>query len=342
MSWRIQLTGPRCQHSLALPVQGITVIFGHSGSGKTSLLQALTGLAPQPGSIDFNGQCWQDARSFLSPARRQLAVVFQEPRLLPHLSAADNIRLGQHTIAEDPWQHWIGQLGLAPLLNQRAQQLSGGEQQRVALARALLKPAQALLLDEPFNGLDRKRRHQLMPALKRLGQQMPIVLVTHQLDELLALADYLVLVDQQGSVSGPVADLLNHPLITQQRGHVVSVLRAQPAAVTSTTGLQHFEIGGGHSLRIATDHSTSAPYIAIDARDVSLALSHAQDSSILNILPVTVTAIDPSLQGVQQVHLQLGEQSLVAQLSSHSVAHLQLQVGMAVFAQVKGTVFVGR
>lgn len=342
MSWRIQLTGPRCQHSLALPTQGITVVFGHSGSGKTSLLLALAGLAPSPGEIYFNDQCWQAEDRFMTPAQRHLAMAFQEPRLLPHLSAEQNIRLGPHLIDQQNFQHWVSHLGLAPLLKKRASQLSGGEQQRVSLARALLKPSQALLLDEPFTGLDRKRRHQLIPALKIAAKAKPIVIVTHELEELLALADYLVLVDHSGSVSGPITERLNHPLITQQRGHVVSILRAQPAPASSSCGLQNFDIGSGLQLRIATDHTPSAPYIAVDARDVSLTLSRAQDTSILNILPVTVTAIDPSIQGVQQVHLRMGEQSLVAQLSSHSVAHLQLTVGMNVFAQVKGTVFVGR
>lgn len=341
MSWHIQLTGERCQHSLSLPTKGITVVFGPSGSGKSTLLHALAGIAPQPGEIKFNEHAWQTAQHNLTAAARNLAMVFQEPRLLPYLSAEKNIRLGQHSIDEQQWQQLCSLLNITPLLLQPARQLSGGEQQRIALARALLKPSCALLLDEPFNGLDKKRRDALIPQLKAIAKTKPILLVTHHLDELLALADYLVLVDTHCSVSGPVESLLNHPLLTHQRGHYYSVLRGEPQPDSEYRGLQSFTLSDGQSLRIAAAPTNNSPYLAIDARDVSLALTRASDSSIVNILAATIHTIEPPVQGVQQVQLKLGNQTLIAQVSSYSVKHLQITQGQQVFAQVKSTALLG-
>ncbi|UTA48490.1 ATP-binding cassette domain-containing protein [Simiduia sp. 21SJ11W-1] len=342
MNWHIQFTGPRCQHSLALPTRGVSVVFGASGSGKSTLLHALAGTGPQPGTVKFGGQTWQEGTHSLSPRARNLAMVFQEPRLLAHLNAQSNIRLGTHTINPTQWQTVCELLNLTPLLAQPARQLSGGEQQRVALARALLKPASALLLDEPFNGLDKKRRQALLPYIKNIARTQPVLLVTHQLDELLALADYLVLVDGQSSVSGPVAELLNHPLLTNQRGHQFSVLQGTPQPASEYQGLQSFTLADGQTLRVAATPETQTPYLAIDARDVSLALTRATDSSIVNILAATIKTLEAPVQGIQQVHLALGNQTLIAQVSSYSAAHLQLKQGQKVFAQVKSTALLGR
>lgn len=340
MSWRIHLQNRRGRHDLTLPARGITVIFGESGCGKTTLLRALAGLDPSTGEIYLNDRCWQNEQQSLSCLQRKLAMVFQEPRLLPHKTVAANILLGQTPNSLIP-DAIISSLGLDLLLQQRADTLSGGEQQRTALARALSKPAQALLLDEPLTGLDRTRRLTTIELLKQAAQTKPVLVVTHHLDELLALADHLVLMDKTTSIHGSLDALLNHPLLTKQRGHEFSILSGQTANTSGSEPMQRVDLGHGIHLRFTTpcfNPAQKVVRIAVDARDVSISLTKACDSSILNILPATIKHITPAHDGAHKIELTLAGQRLRALISEHSVNTLELNAGKDVFVQIKGTI----
>ena len=338
-TWLIQLDGLHCSHTLELPSHGITAIFGASGSGKTSLLRALAGIDRVPGNISFNEQCWQSATLCLSPKQRMLAVAFQEPRLLPHKNVRDNIFLGRAAHSDALSEAIFLQLDIDKLVTKKAAQLSGGEQHRVALARALLQPSQALLLDEPLTGLDQHRRRIATELIKQAATKKPVLLVTHQLDELLALADHLVLMEKSASVAGTLDELINHPILIRQRGHECSILKGYCVEKNEHTSI--LDLGQGQLLRLVSKsipESSKYQRLAVDARDVSICLSKSTDSSIMNILPANISHIATMSDGTCAISLNVAGQTLRALVSTYSVQSLALSVGKDVYAQIKGTV----
>lgn len=331
--WHINLLTLPQQPDLTLPTEGVTVLFGQSGCGKTRLLRALAGLDPHRGNISFRQQRWLSGTQTLAPAARKLGMMFQESRLLPHKTVADNIVLGQSIPL--PAQ-LIDALDLTHLLHTRANQLSGGEQRRVALARALAHQGQAILLDEPLTGLDAERKRNALALIKAAGKQKPVIMVTHQLDELLHVADHLMLMDKTRLCEGQLQALINHPLLVQQRGHAFSILCGE--VKPSANGFSTLLLDDGQQIRLVGKQHITERGIAIDARDVSIALTHANDSSILNIVKVRIHSLGDANAPYATLELALGRQTLRALLSGHSIRQLGLAPGQWVYAQIKGTV----
>ena len=328
----------------SLPARGVSAVFGASGSGKTTLLRLIAGLTRAPGSLSVNGEIWQDDRTFLPTHRRALGYVFQEASLFPHLSVRGNLEYGwkrvpaaERRIAFDDAVEW---LGLGALLQQAPQQLSGGQRQRVAIGRALLASPRLLLMDEPLSALDSNSRAEILPYLERLHQQLalPIIYVSHALDEVARLADTLLLIDA-GKITyqGPLVDGLTRldlPLAHRDTAGTVidtTVVSHDPAfQITHVSrGNISFELPGlhrapGESLRVR-----------IAARDVSLALSMPSQSSILNLLPARIIEIVDDAPGQVLVQLRLDDTALLARITRKSAHVLNLQPGMRVVAQVK-------
>lgn len=180
--------------------QGVTVIFGHSGSGKSTLLKCIAGLEQSIGEIFLNQQCWQstDQNVFLKSKKRQLGYVFQEPRLFPHLNVEENMRLGLVEKSNKNSQGLIDLLQLRHLLNRKPGELSGGELRRVSIGRALLRNPSVLMFDEPLTGIDLVHRKQMLPYIQKVtrGLSVPVLYVTHHIEEVLALADHIVLIEE--------------------------------------------------------------------------------------------------------------------------------------------------
>lgn len=201
--------------TFVLPDQGVTAIFGRSGCGKTSLLRCMAGLEPEArGQLQIAGQVWQAGVRSLPTHQRALGYVFQEASLFAHLTVEQNLRYGWRRVARErrrvEWQPTIELLGLASLLHHYPDQLSGGQRQRVAVGRALLASPDLLLMDEPLASLDSTSKADILPYLERLHQSLaiPVVYVSHSQDEVLRLADQLVLMDNgQVQAQGPVADV---------------------------------------------------------------------------------------------------------------------------------------
>jgi molybdate transport system ATP-binding protein len=330
---------------LTLPSSGTTVIFGPSGGGKTTILRAIAGLEPDvEGHIRINQQTWQSPNVFVPAHQRRVGFVFQHSALLPHLSVEQNLRYGWQRVGGTAAEfvQCVEQLDLAPLLQRAIGQLSGGERQRVALGRALLTRPDVLLLDEPLAALDAARRSEILGYLERLKQTttIPLLYVTHAVDEMSRLADYLVLM-KGGRVrqAGPALDVMNHPdaplALRDDAGVVVQASVQQRDA----HGLLTLQSPMGTLYAHGPAHESGDRLrVRIHARDVSLALSHHTDSSMLNILPATVLALRNGAGGQALIELSTGDQSeqrLLAKISYASVARLKIAPGLALWAQIK-------
>ena len=338
--------GFRLQLKCKLPDQGITAIYGPSGSGKSTLLDCIAGLR-QPGddsSIQFQSDTWHDRTHNTPTWQRRIGYVFQDARLFPHLSVQQNLdyalarrRPEPDRISLDKVITW---LELADLLTRAPDTLSAGQKQRVAIARALLSAPRLLLLDEPLANLDHAASQQCLGYLQRLQEELnlPMLYVSHDIEEVTQLADHLALLDQGKLVDqGSLLDLCSR--LDTRLSH-----EEQAAAITIGTITQHDEAYGiteldleGQTLFVG--HLPQAPgqqrRIRIPARDVSVCRERPSDSSILNILPVTLSEIENSGDTRILLRLALGSQFLLARITRKSAAELQLQVGDHLFAQIK-------
>lgn len=203
------------------PDSGVTALFGPSGAGKTSLINMVAGLVrPDSGRITVNGLCLFDSerRINLPPEKRRIGYVFQDGRLLPHLSVRANLIYGMHLTPADrrvvTFDSVIELLGIGHLLSRSPARLSGGEKQRVAIGRALLTSPAMLLMDEPLASLDASRKSEVLPFIMRLSREyaIPILYVSHIMDEILKLADRLAIMDMGRVVAfGDLEDLASRP-----------------------------------------------------------------------------------------------------------------------------------
>lgn len=331
-----------------LPGRGITALFGASGSGKTTCLRCMAGLERWPGGVfSVNGQVWQDHRTWLPPHRRALGYVFQEPSLFAHLSVRANLEYGWRRVGAAQrrvdWDQALGLLGVEPLLQRMPSQLSGGEKQRVAMARALLTSPQLLLMDEPLAALDAPRKAEILPYLERLHSElaMPVVYVSHALDEVLRLADHLVLLDAgQVVASGALSEMLARlDLPVMQLDDAATVVQASVAEHDAVYGLTRIVFDGGSLwVGLSAQALGSTVRARVQARDVSLALSPPQRSSILNVLAGRIVEMRDEGPDKVLVLLALGqsEQRLASRITRRSRDHLGLYAGQAVHAQIKG------
>ena len=338
--------GFRLQLKCKLPDNGITAIYGPSGSGKSTLLDCIAGLR-QPGddsSIQFQSDTWHDRTHNTPTWQRRIGYVFQDARLFPHLSVQQNLdyALARRRPEPDPisLDKVITWLELADLLIRAPDTLSAGQKQRVAIARALLSAPRLLLLDEPLANLDHAASQQCLGYLQRLQEELnlPMLYVSHDIEEVTQLADHLALLDQGKLVDqGSLLDLCSR--LDTRLSH-----EEQAAAITIGTITQHDEAYGiteldleGQTLFVG--HLPQAPgqqrRIRIPARDVSVCRERPSDSSILNILPVTLSEIENSGDTRILLRLALGSQFLLARITRKSAAELQLQVGDHLFAQIK-------
>ena len=338
---------------LDLPAHGITVLFGPSGSGKTSLLRCVAGLErAQSAVIRIDGQMWQDDQNwvFLPTYKRPLGYVFQEASLLEHLDVVGNLRYGIKRVGlgkdTQPLEAAIDLLGIETLLRRRVHQLSGGERQRVAIARALALQPRLLLLDEPLASLDHARRQDILPWLERLRDEVriPMLYVTHAIEEVTRLADTLVAL-QRGKVmaAGPVADVLSQTQSTVLPGEDVgALLQGSVEQLDPRWHLAQIRFAGGVlSLRDSGLALGRPVRLRVLARDVSLATVEPRQTSIQNLLPCVIRAITPDAHPSQVlVKLACGSSELLARITARAAAELALEPGKPVWAQVKSVALV--
>ena len=328
-----------------MPASGITAIYGPSGSGKTTVLNCIAGLqgANRGSMIQFMSDIWQSDSTFIPPWQRGTGFVFQDARLFPHLSVKQNLNFAVQRRGDEnrlPFNDVIDWLQLNDLLARLPESLSAGQKQRVAIGRALLSGPRLLLMDEPLANLDHAARDECLYYLRKLRNtlELPILYVSHNIEEVSQIADYLVLLENGRIESqGPLLELCSR--LDTRLSH-----DEQAAAIVVGTIQSHDEQYGLSAFQIAGEillvNHLESPIgqqqrLRIPARDVSICRARPLDSSILNIVPVELTEIEETGGSRVLLRLTLGEQFLLARITRKSVEALQLKIGDKVFAQIK-------
>lgn len=335
---------------LALPGRGVTALYGHSGSGKTTCLRCIAGLEKAPqGFIQINGDVWQDSSQgiFLAAHKRAVGYVFQEASLFPHLSVRGNLEFGLRRIASNQRKVQLDQatelLGIDHLLDRRPDKLSGGERQRVGIARALLTSPRLLLLDEPLAALDAKRKSEILPYLERLHDELdiPMLYVSHSQDEVARLADHIVLLSEgKALASGPIGETLARLDLPMASGDDAGVvIEGIVSAYDAHYQLLTLHLPGS-DLKVRVAHAPmemgKTLRFKVQARDVSLNLQPDGQSSILNRLPVIVTdEIGADNAAHVLVRLDAAGTPLLARITRYSRDQLHLFPGQHLWAQIK-------
>lgn len=320
---------------------GITVLTGPSGAGKSTLAGVIAGATrPDSGNISLGKTIFFNASTWLPPQRRKLGYVLQDSLLFPHLSIRSNLLYGHDKAAPFSLDDVASTLDITDLLDRSPHQLSGGERRRVALGRAILTNPSLLILDEPLANLDAPRRAAILPMVEQLRDRfdLPILYVTHSWDEIIRLADTLVLMENgRITAQGPLADVLTGQAGPAAMGIDGAVIEAQVSEHLPEAGLTKLETASGP---LFISQISEAPKnqvrLFINAGDVALALARPDDISVQNILSATVEAIDPQTPPVVHVLLRLADgQALRARITPRAVAVLNLQPGLHVHALVK-------
>lgn len=335
----------KLQLSCHVPGQGVTAIYGASGSGKSTLLDCIAGLREpeRESTIRFRSEDWFADGRGLPSWRRRIGYVFQDARLFPHLTVAGNLAFARRRArAKQPLaeSRLVDILGLGDLLEQKPDTLSAGQKQRAAIGRALSSAPRLLLLDEPLANLDQAARAECLSLLQELAQQLdlPMLYVSHDMEEVSQLADHLCLLENGNLLDqGSLLDLssrLDTRLAHEEQA--AAILLGEVSAQDEAFALTEISIEG-QTLQVnrLPLPPGSLRRLRIPARDVSICLERPQQSSILNILPVTIVEIEACPGARLLLRLALGEQFLLARITRKSAQRLALTKGDRVFAQIK-------
>lgn len=302
---------------------GATMVFGPSGAGKTTLVKAVAGLLrPEAGRIVLNGRTLFDAQAgvHIPPRARRIGYVFQEPRLFPHLTVAQNLSYGAGAGAD--MAEIVELLEIGALLEAKPLALSGGQAQRVALGRALLTNPDVLILDEPLAALDHRLKAEILPYFERLRDQarVPMLYVTHALNEVLAIgSSLLVLEDGQVAMAGPLQDALVSPEAHRLLG-ADSAGVSLAATRKTTEALWQTSLG---PFQANKSDSALQAQIRIMAQDVILAEQGASGIKAALCVPASVEDVTPLSSNTYLVRLSVGADMLLAEVDAGEALALE-------------------
>jgi molybdate transport system ATP-binding protein len=325
---------------------GITVLFGRSGSGKTTIVNAVAGLLrPDAGRIVVAGEVLTDTgkRLYLPPHRRRIGYIFQEGRLFPHLTVRQNLRYGEwfgpKAAGREDMGRVVDLLGIGHLLDRRPGALSGGEKQRVAIGRALLSAPRLILADEPLASLDEARKAEILPYFERLRDEIavPILYVSHSASEVARLATTVVALEAGRVVAqGPAAEVLGDPSVLPAGARGAGAVLTARVVRHHADGLSELEAGG---LPLFLPRVPQAPgtvlRVRIAAHDVILSRSAPEGLSALNILPGTVAELRTGEGPGAMVAVDTPAGRLLARITRRSADAMALMPGTPVHAITK-------
>lgn len=337
----------------SLSTTGVTAIYGHSGAGKTSLLRWFAGLENSTGTLSFNQEFWQKDNTFAPTQKRQIAYVFQDARLFPHLDVAGNLnyayqrRFNNNGPNISQVTEWFE---LSTLMHSNTATLSGGEQQRVAMARALLSSPQLIFMDEPLGSLDEESKERILKHIENLPLYLsaPIFYVSHSLEEVSRLADQLLVMEKGKIIAqGSMLDLSSQlSLSLSHEANAAGIITARVKSHDKKFHLTELIIGEKSAMFTASINNNIGDTVRlrVPAKDVSIALQHYGNSSIQNILPCVIDEIDDTLSKDNHsqvtLRLRLEDQFILARLTRKSVETLALFPGQNVYAQIKSVALI--
>ena len=327
----------------------VTALFGRSGAGKSTLAGLINGtIRPDRGRIRLGELVWFDSARHIAvpPHKRRIGTVYQDGRLFPHLTVRQNLLYGT----------WFGRgsarqlgpvldlLGIEALLPRYPSTLSGGEKSRVAIGRALLSDPALLVLDEPLAALDGARKEEILPYLERLRDEhgLPMIYVSHALEEVVRLADTLVVLDAgRVAAAGPIDAVMSRLDLGPGTGRTEAgaVIAARVASIDAASGLATLDFPGG-TLTVPADGLAPGRMMRlhIRARDVAIATEPPAGLSILNVLPAEILELTVLDQAVELM-LMVGPTRLAARVTRFSAERLGLVPGRHVHALIKSVAF---
>ncbi len=352
--FRKQLPGLALDIAFTAAARGITALYGRNGSGKTSIIRAIAGsLRPDQGRIVAGDRLFFDSQSGVDMPihERRVGYVFQDSRLFPHLTVRSNLMYGYKRSSgarRFGFQMAVDLLGIGHLLQRRPHNLSGGERQRVAIGRALLSQPSLLLMDEPLSSLDPPRKSELLPYIEGLRDEfgLPILYISHAFNEVVRLADQLVVVDG-GKVlrSGSVFEIASEPELSPLIGRFEagSVIECIVAQHDDDVALSTLAFVGGQLRVPRVDLDVGASVrVRIRSRDVALSLSRPMDISITNRLPGKLLSLTEREGPYVDVAVDIGGVTLRSLITRDSAARLGLEPGLQVWALIKTVAFDSR
>ena len=357
-----------------LQLEGITAVFGPSGAGKTTLLRVIAGLEKGAvGRVALGGELWQDTvRRVMAPAHaRRLGYVFQDGRLFSHLSVEGNLlfaaersrenrsghtglggsvgharKVGVRVASEHSMSSVVQALDLKGLLGRKPDTLSGGEIQRVAMGRALLAAPRVMLLDEPLSALDLRRKAEIIPYVERLAGDfgVPVLYVTHNVDEVARLASSMVLLAEgRLAAMGGVAEILERVELWPITGRLEAGSLLEAIAGETRDGMTSLDVGE-ETLRVpALGVGAGTPvHLRVQAREVAIARERPERLSIRNVLPARLVSLEFTESPFVELLLDVHGQHLRSRITREAVDELGLRKGQPVFALIKSVAFEGR
>lgn len=330
-----------------LPTPGVVTLYGRSGCGKSTLVNVIAGLLHADGgrvALDDSVLLDTALRIDIPPEKRRIGYVFQDARLFPHLSVAANLRYAAKRAHANRYVNYdaaAALLDLGSLMERRVHQLSGGERQRVAIGRALLSQPRLLLLDEPLASLDTARREEVLPYLETLRDQLaiPMVYVSHNFDEVLRLATYIVLMDSGRTIAqGGVGEMSLNPRLRAIAGAdaVGAIIDGTMLGIDPASGLARVRVGGGEiKVQVAEARTGAKLRVQLLARDLIVATQSPQYLSVRNSLAGTVTTVTNDDAHSDLVGIDIGGSEITARVTKSATQELSLEPGLPVWALVK-------
>ncbi len=327
---------------------GVTALFGPSGTGKTQLVRAISGLElPDEGRISLGDELLfeRDAgaqATITRPAhKRKIGFVFQDLLLFPHLNVRRNLTFGLALNAQLKFEEILKTLDIGHLLDRKPRDLSGEESQRVAIGRTLLSEPRLLIMDEPLSSLDKARKEEILNLIERIRDQFDVSLlyITHALDEVMRLADHLILMERgQIRAHGPMAEILSRHDLFPASGEmdVGSVLTGRVAARDETLSPPTITSEAGPLLVTGLESAKSGDAVRIRllAKDIAISLNAVSNISTLNQLNGKITSIHDHAAGVVLLEIDVGA-PITAAITVKSLQALNLEVGTPIWALIK-------